>query len=264
MTTAYPGTQAIVRVLQLLKLFGQDQAEWSLNELVQHTNLNKTTVFRMLTALESEGLIERNERGDYRLGIVTAILGSRALYSNTLSKVARPFLADLAHQSSERVTLETPTLNANGSYSMLILEVFESQYLIQIQQAIGTRLPLHATSTGKAILAFMSADERNAALQTPLAALTEQTVVECCKLEQELENIRRQGYALAIGELEIGLMAAGAPIFDAAGKPIAAVSLESVEPRVNVTQLHELGAAVAETAQKISLRLGHRLTRSLL
>ena len=92
---SYPGTQAVHRAVQLLKLFGVRQGEWTLAELVEETQLNKTTVFRILSALESEGLLERTERNNYQLGPEMVALGTWAIEQNSLIKVAEPPLKEL-------------------------------------------------------------------------------------------------------------------------------------------------------------------------
>jgi len=258
MTTSYSGTQSVVRVLRLLKLFSGDKNEWSLNELVDAAELNKSTVFRMLTALESEGLLERTQHGDYKLGPEVVALGGRAMLHNDLIQVARPVLEDLVEQTGERTTLEQLVTNPDGSYSMLVLVEIQGKYLISINQYTGSRLPMHATSTGKAILAFMTEEERDIALQQHFDILTEKTVVDSKKLDAELTTIRSRGYAIAVGELEVGLMAAGTVIHSYSGEPVASISIEGPDSRISEERLHELAKKLVEAAAVISARLGYR------
>ena len=145
MTTpsSYPGTQAVHRAVRLLKLFGIRQTEWTLSELVEETQLNKTTVFRILSALESEGLLERTERNNYQLGPEMVALGGWAIEQNSLVKVAELPLKDLVNRLNERVTLEQPIVNSDGSYAMLGLTAIRSNHRITVSQIYGTRLPIH-------------------------------------------------------------------------------------------------------------------------
>lgn len=258
MTTSYSGTQSVVRALRLLKLFGGDKAEWSLNELVDAAGLNKSTVFRMLTALESEGLLERTQHGDYQLGPEIVALGGRAMLNNDLIQVARPILEDLVEATGERTTLEQLVTNPDGSYSMLVLAEIQGKFLISINQYTGSRLPLHATSTGKAMLAFMPEEERDIALQQSFDTLTAKTIVNTKKLDAELQRIREQGYATAVGELEVGLMAAGTVVYNYGGDPIASISIEGPDSRISEERLHELARELVEAARVISTRLGYR------
>ncbi|MEM7134264.1 MAG: IclR family transcriptional regulator [Chloroflexota bacterium] len=258
MTQSYPGTQSVVRAIRLLKLFGGERSEWTLNELVESVNLNKTTVFRMLTALESEGLIERTESNTYRFGPEMVALGGQAMRHNTLHQVASPLLEALVERTGERTTLEQLIINPDQSYAMLVLVEIQGKHLISINQFIGSRLPMHATSTGKALLAFLPDEERELVLQQKFDPLTSKTLVDTASLRRQLETFRQQGYATAISELETGLMAAGTPIWDHSGKPIAAISIEGPESRIDVERLNQLGGELIETAKEISFRLGYR------
>ena len=258
MSTSYTGTQSVVRVLRLLKLFNGEQREWTLNELVEASQLNKTTVFRMLTALESEKMIERTVQGNYQLGIEMIALGGRAVRDNDLRTVAQPILESLVEQINERMTLEQLIMETDGCYAMMITHEVNSNYLIRINQEIGARLPLHATSTGKAMLAFMPEEDREIALQQRFGAFTEKTMIDPQKLAAELNTIRQRGYATAIGELEQGLMAAGTPIFNYAGEPVAAISVEGPDMRIDERKLHDLASKMLVAAAEISARLGYR------
>ena len=247
-----------MRAIRLLKTFAERQREWSLKELVESSGLNKTTVFRLLSALESEGLLERSEQNHYRLGPEMIALGGWAIQHNDLLLTAEPILRRFGASINERVTLEQPVINPDGSRSMLMLTQIKSSHLINIDQIYGTRLPIHATSTGKAYLAFLPADEQREILQGRLEKITETTITEAERLLGELSEIRQLGYATAIGELEDGLMAAGTPIFDHTGRPVAAISVEGPENRIDRERLHLLAVQLKKTAYEISARFGYK------
>jgi DNA-binding IclR family transcriptional regulator len=258
MSESYPGTQSLLRAIRLLKLFGGEQAVWSLNELVRATELNKTTVFRMLTALESEGLVARTPNGHYQLGVEMVALGGRAMLHNPLRQVAQPLLERLVNETGERTTLEQPVINPDGTYAMLVLIEIQGRHLISINQFIGSRLPMHATSTGKAYLASMAEEERTRVLQQHFACLTQNTITNVAQLQDEFAQIRARGYAIALGELEVGLMAAGTVVRNHTGAPVATVSIEGPDTRINESKLHELGREIVKVAEEISFRLGYR------
>lgn len=258
MRTSYSGTQSVVRAIRLLKLFGGSQAIWSLTEIVEAAGLNKTTVFRMLTALESEGLLERAENGSYKLGTEMVALGGRALHTNSLRQLAQPVLEELVALTGERTTLEVPVTNPDGTLAMLMMAEIQGKHLISINQYVGSRLPIHATSTGKALLAFMSDEERDIVLQQQLTPLTRRTIVNRANLMKELALIRERGYAVAMGELEIGLMAAGTPVYNYEGQPTATISIEGPLSRIDEDRLHALGQELMRSAEIISHRLGYR------
>lgn len=258
MPNHYPGTQSLIRGIRLLKLLGGRQALWSLNELVQEAGLNKTTVFRMMTALENEGLVERTQNGTYQLGVEMVALGGRAMSLYPLRQVALPLLERLVEETGERSTLETPVVEANGNHAMLVLAEIPGKHLISVNQVMGSRLPVHATSTGKAYLAHLGEEKREAVLQQHFEAVTCQTITSSKELRGELEGVRRRGYATAISELEIGLMAVGSVVRNYCGSPVATISIEGPDSRINETRLHELGQRLVAVAAQISLRLGYR------
>jgi DNA-binding IclR family transcriptional regulator len=249
----------VVRALRVLKLFDSKQAEWSLNELLEVAGLNKTTLFRLLSALEAEGLLQRSASGNYRLGAEMIALGGRAMRHNPLREVARSLMQELAEHTKERVTLEMLVSNRDDTHAMLVLDEVKSSHLLGINQFIGSRLPIHATSTGKIVLAFLPEEELDVVLQQEFPALTGQTLTNEGALRSMLSVYCEQGYATAMSELEIGLMATAAPIFNYTGEPIAALSIVGPSIRVDEARLHQLGQEVRAAAATISYQLGYRV-----
>lgn len=250
----YPGTQAVLRALALLKAFTDEQPELGLAELARLVDLNKTTTYRLLTALESEGLITRNPATEsYRLGSEMIALGGRALRANDLRAVSRPELEALADTLGESITLETRV-----DSEVLILDEVPGSHLVSPHQSIGTRWPVHATSTGKVLLAYLPPDSQEAILEQPLVQLTDETVVDPKKLQDELDHIREQGYAVVHQELEIGFTAIGAPIWDHNADVIAALSVNGPTARLTPERVPEVVKLVQAAAARISERLGYR------
>lgn len=258
MKESYPGAQAVVRSLRLLKLFREQRSAWTLADIVQRIELNKTTVFRLLSALESEGFVEKSENGTYCLGPEMVALGGRAMMTNNLRQVAQPILAQLVENTGERATLEQPMRDVDGQTAMVIALEIQGKHLISINHYVGSRVPLHATSTGKALLAFTPKAERAALLPPLLKPFTPQTNTDVAQLEIEFNQIREQGYAVAIGELEAGLLAVGAPIKNYTGQPVAAISIEGPDTRLDEDRLHQLAPLVKQASREISYRLGYR------
>lgn len=255
---AIPGAQSILRGIQLLKAFDDRQPEWSLTELVDETGLNKTTVFRLLAALESEGLVRKSAEGAYRLGSEMIALGGRAMRANQLRTAAYEPLRALARETGETTTLEIIRPDTRGRPTTLVIDETLGRYRVGINQYIGSRLPIHATSTGKAMLAYSSPDVVKEVIRWKLPALTDQTIHRAKTLRQALEQIRSCGFALAAGELEGGVMAAAAPIFDHMNQVQAAVSVVGPSIRVDHAKLHEFGLLVKATTEEISRDLGWR------
>lgn len=248
----YSGTQAVLRAIALLKTFSDTQPEWSLNQLARAARLNKTTAYRLLSALESERLVTRNSAtGAYRLGPEAIALGGRALRSNDLRFASQGELEDLAQRVGEAASLEILV----GSQVMILAEV-PSSYLVATWQSVGTRFPAHATSTGKLLLAYLGEPERAKILQPPLARLTDKTITDLDELEQQLAQVRAQGFATAEGEMEPGYVAVSAPVHNHEGQVVAAVSIGGPDIRLYPQRLPEVIALVKATAERISSRLG--------
>ena len=248
----YPGTQAVLRALILLKSFTDEQPVLSLAELAQGADLNKTTTYRLLTALESEGMVTRNDDSDaYRLGPEAIALGGRAMRANNLRAVSRPELETLAQQTRETATLEV-LLDGN----VLTLDEVSTGYLVGAAQSVGTHWPLYATSTGKVLLAYLPTDKLNELLHFPLTPFTANTITTAQTLSRELERIRACGYAIANQELEVGFVAIGAPVRNHNGQVVAAISVGGPEARLAEDKQLEVAELVRQAAGRVSARLG--------
>ena len=143
------GTQAVVRALKILRAFSDMRPEWSLADLSRELGLSKPTAFRLLLALEHEGLVLREDvAGPYRLGPSAIELGARAQRANNVSTAARAELETLT-----RTTGETSSVEVLVDDETLILDEVQGGHLIGTSPSVGTRWPAHATSTGKVLLA---------------------------------------------------------------------------------------------------------------
>ncbi|MCP5094246.1 MAG: IclR family transcriptional regulator [Chloroflexi bacterium] len=257
-TKPYPGTQAVLRAMTLLKVFTDEKPEWGLSDLARSANLNKTTTYRLLTALESEGMIMRGRNADtYMLGPEVVVLGGRALRANDLRSVARPHLVHLAE-----ITGETATLEILMADEVLIIDEVIGEHLMNSTQSLGTRWPLYATSTGLVMLAHFAPEKLDAVLQRPLPAITPKTITDPTILRQELNATRQRGYSIADETLEIGLVVVGAIVRNHDGRIVAAISLGAPAIRFTPDRVPEMGKLVCDTAVQISAQLGYKPTNS--
>ncbi|HLU05666.1 MAG TPA: IclR family transcriptional regulator [Woeseiaceae bacterium] len=240
------GAQAALRAIRLLKLFTPERPEMSLSELSRGSGLNKTTTHRLLRALQSESLIERNAvTSAYSLGPGLMALGVQALSSSDLRRRVRPLLKALAKSSGETATLEVPIGD-----SMLILDEVAGTHVVGAVGNVGTRWPLHATSTGKAFLAF--ADNGLDRLGDPLKALTARTLVNKEDFQPQLIEIRRRGYAMCVDELEEGYAAVATIIRGALGDVQGTLCIGGPTQRLNAARRAELGASLCEAALRLT------------
>jgi DNA-binding IclR family transcriptional regulator len=246
----YPGAQAVARAIAVLKAFTDSNPQLTLAEITRATRLNRATAYRLLAALEKEGLVARDKESEaYRLGPEAITLGARALRANDLRSVSRAELETLAQETCETATLE---VLADGE--VLILDEVHGHHLVGSAPSIGTRWPAHATSTGKVLLAHVP----EAALPRSLPQLTEKTITKPGTLRRELACIREQGYATNVAELEAGYNAVSAPVRDHEGKVVAAISVGGPDARLTPRRIEEIARMIQDAAGRISQRLGYR------
>ena len=247
-TKAPEGTQAVIRAVGLLKAFTRERPEQGLAELSESMGLTKTTTHRLLSALVSEGLVARNPATKaFRLGPAILALGSLALISNSLRAVVEPELRMLAERTGEAATLDVPLEG-----KMLILAEVSSRHLVTVAAELGTRFPMHATSTGKAYLAALSEDQRKALVDSPLSRHTPSTITKVRELKRELELIRERGYATAHEELEEGASAVGVVLRNAQGTPLGGISLIGPSSRFTSERVPPLAQELVTLATRLA------------
>jgi len=240
------GAQAALRAIRLLKVFTIQQPEMSLAELSEASGLNKTTTHRLLRALQSESLIERNPAtSQYSLGAGLMALGVQALASSDLRRRVRPMLKTLARESGETATLEVPV---DGS--MLILDEVTGRHVVGAAGNVGTIWPLHATSSGKAYMAFE--EDGISELADELFPLTPRTLTSKEMIQPQLFDIRRRGYAVTVGELEEGFTAIATVIRGALGNVQGTISICGPSTRFSPTRCAELGVSLCHAAARLS------------
>ena len=240
------GAQAALRAIRLLKLFTSERPEMSLAEISRASGLNKTTTHRLLRALQSESLIDRNPATTaYSLGAGLMALGVQALASSDLRRRVRPVLRLLARETGETATLEVPFED-----SMLILDEVAGNHVVGSAGHIGTRWPIHATSTGKAWLAFDESGQER--LMDVLKPLTGSTLTDPAVLQLQLVEIRRRGYAVTIDEVEDGFTAVATIIRGVLGDVQGALSVGGPTQRLNAVRRAELGVKLCRAAQRLS------------
>jgi DNA-binding IclR family transcriptional regulator len=244
------GTQAVVRAIRLLKAFSHRRPAMTLAELSASGDLSKSTAHRLLAALESESLVARDPSGWYSLGPAAISLGTRALLSNDLRVVVQPSLKSLATETGETATLEILS-----EKRVLIIGEVSSPHLVCATPEIGTRWPLHATSTGKALLANLSQERCNELLELPLARLTNATITDPVELARELEEVRSRGFATADEELEDGAAAVAAVLCDPLGEAVGAISVGGPVSRMTKRKLVSVGRTLRQLAHDLSRQL---------
>ncbi len=247
------GLQSVDRALQILDILAR-RGGAGVSELAEEMNIHKSTAFRLLSALEGRGMVQQSiNRGKYQIGVGVLRLASSMSRRMSIVQQARPTLERLADELAETVNLA----------------VRRSKYAVNIDQAmgpsplathdwIGNLTPLHATASGKVLVACLSPDERDLVLGPgPLPRHTTATIVDRDRLDAELEQVSTTGLATTHGELEVGLNAVAVAVRDYRDEVVGSVSVSGPALRFEPNQSAEIGAALLAAGAEISARLGH-------
>jgi DNA-binding IclR family transcriptional regulator len=213
--------------------------------------MTRPTAFRLLLSLEQTGFVDRVDNR-YMLGWQMARLGRLAdPYAGAVARI-QPILDDYAGRLNETLTF---VMVRGESDHEVIAEASGSRYLTS-NQYLGGTYPLHASATGKLILAELSDDKIAAVLPKKLDSYTTRTLTSRDTLLEELRRIREQGYAVIEDELEEGLFAAGCPVRDPAGVLVGILTVNGPTQRLKTDQLpetiDELRRAAAEVAKALA------------
>jgi DNA-binding IclR family transcriptional regulator len=247
------GVQSVDRALMVLEILARD-GHAGVSEIADEMGIHKSTVSRLLGSLVSREMVHQNsERGKYQLGFGILRLASSIPGRLSLVREARPVLESLAEEFKETVNLA----------------VLRSNYAVNVDQAmgpstlatydwVGSLTPLHATSSGKVLLAALSADERDRVLkETGLPARTPRTITNRNKLETQLLDVARDGYGVVREEFEIGLNSMSVPVYNHVGAVIGAVSISGPAFRFDPETAPGLVEALKQAGLQISAKMGY-------
>jgi DNA-binding IclR family transcriptional regulator len=264
-TTANPAprpksmVQAIERAAEILEILGRSPQGLSIGEIAARSGLAKGTAHRLLASLAHFDFV-RQDGGTrhYQLGFKLVELGNRLLNQIDLRDGARPFLIALAEEVQETVHLVVRDRDEALYIDKVALHPKRSG--LQMVSHIGSRTALHSSAVGKILLAALPEEDLADFLaRRGLARQTDKTITDGVKLERHLDDVRRQGFAIDDEENEKGIRCIGAPIRDADGKVVAAVSVSGPTARVTKARVSQaLHRQVCAAALNISRQLGFR------
>jgi DNA-binding IclR family transcriptional regulator len=252
-----PGVRSVERAVTILDLLAQ--TGWRTGaEVARELHVHRSTALRLLGTLERHALVERDQKSaKYRLGPRLPQLASVVTGESDLRAVARPVCEGLAGALGETVTLDVlvageivPIEQATGSTSVVSVNW------------LGRHTPAHCTASGKVILAFGPEAARRRLFARPLERSTPHTITDPDELETQLEATRQAGFARTYEELEVGLDAIAAPVYDAGGDVVAAVDVSGPAHRLRAEDRPELVRLTLEAAADLSRRLGYRGRRA--
>ena len=253
--TADGGHRAANRVVDILELLAARPDGLALRDVSAQLEAPKSSLLPLLRALTARGYLAQGRAGEYRLGPSALDLGAAAPAQRELADVTRPAALDLMRRTGETVFVGTLS---HDRRSIVYVDKVESDHVIRYAGGVGDRRPLHATSSGKAILAFLSVEEREEILTLlSLSRHTERTVTTVSALRASLDEIRRAGVCVTVDELVPGASGIAAPVFDRYGRVAGACAIGGPTDRVR-PRLRPLATEVKATARALSARLGHR------
>ncbi|WP_227935606.1 IclR family transcriptional regulator [Alkalihalobacillus deserti] len=246
--------KSVDRALQLIQLVSQNKEGRGVTELASHLELNKSSIFKLLSTLVSHGYIEQDQvTKKYRLGYKYLELSSILLESIDLRAEAKPYLEEL-----ETLTNEVIHLVVYDQGEVIYIEKLEGSETLRTHSKVGRRAPMHCTSVGKVILSHLPEYEVLAIIDKyGLPRHTENTITDKEQFLLELHKIKQQGYGVEREENETGITCMATPIFDNRGKIAAAVSISGPSTRLTNERIESLSSVIIGVGSKISRRLGY-------
>ncbi len=247
--------KSIEKCFKVLGCFYDSNRTLSLDEIVEHTGYKKTSCFRILkTMLNLEILEQDSKKKDYQFGSRLVLIGLAALKSMSLHKISLPILQKLRDECRETVNLSI----LNGK-EILYVERLMSNYIVNLNVNVGDRLPINCTSMGKAILAFLPENKTEKILDEPnFVSKTKKSITDITTFKKELSKIKIKGYAINDEELEKGLRAVAAPIFNHTGEVVAATNIVWTTARHSSRKVFEIFTPkIISAAAQISSLLGY-------
>ncbi|MFM1654632.1 IclR family transcriptional regulator [Brevibacillus sp. B_LB10_24] len=247
--------QSVDRALKILDILASKREGCGVTEISKEMDLNKTSVYRMLSTFVKHGYVEQDAGTErYKLGYKVLELSSSLLDSIDLRTEAKMYLEELSQFTNEVIHL---VVYDRGE--VVYIEKLEGNETLRMHSKVGSRAPMHCTSVGKVILAYLPPSEVSKILEDhALEPHTIYTITDKETLYQQLNQIRTQGYALDLEENELSISCISAPIFDRTGKVAAAVSVSGPTTRMTMEKFDQLKDVMISIGKKISARLGYR------
>jgi DNA-binding IclR family transcriptional regulator len=251
-TDGQAGVQSVDRAITVLEILARE-GHAGVSDIATEIGVHKSTAFRLLAALEERDLVEQNtERGKYQLAFGILRLASAIPTRIDMVRQAQPVLDALALQLDETINLAV--LRENFAVNV---QQARSSAAVASQNWVGQLTPLHATSSGKILLANLPDKQRDAILdKAGLPSLTPSTITSRKKLLDQLAEVRASGFATAVEELEVGLNAAAVPIRDHTGAVVGALSASGPAFRFSEARMADAEEALRAAGDRISYRMG--------
>ncbi len=247
------GVQSLTRGLTLLEKLAETEGGITLTEISQRASLPPSTAHRLLNTLADMGFVyQSKEDGLWYVGLKTYRVGCAFVSNRDFAGESHAYLRKLMEASGETANLSI----LDGTYACFIGQV-QCHEVMRMLVRLGSRIPAHASGSGKAMLSALPEDELAIVLRdSELIELTAKTITNPDKLRMQFATIRARGYSYDDEENAMGLRCVAAPIYDEFAEPLGAISLAGPIARLTDERILKLGPLVAHTAREITEKLG--------
>lgn len=239
--------------MQVLHLFSNKDPQLTLTAIAERLGMHKSIASRLVSSLCEWRMLERDPVTKHvRLGMGAWQLGMLVANQNVLYRIALPVLGDLAER-----TRHSAHVSILDQDKMLVVATVQSPEALRVTLQVGDHRPLHATASGKLMLAHMSEELRSQILENHgLPRLTRTTITSAADLETGLAQVRRAGVAWNDGESVAGVGGVAAGVFDSTGAMLGAISSVFPQTLVPASQRSALAQEVRKSAAELSAKLG--------
>jgi IclR family transcriptional regulator, acetate operon repressor len=247
--------QSLTRGLTILERLAEVDGGMSLTDIAARVGLPASTAHRLLATLEQQGFVTQSgDLGLWYVGLKAFRVGSAFVSNRDFVGESHPYMRRLMEQSGE-----TANLAIMDAREVVFIAQVQCHEVMRMSVRLGSRLAVHASGSGKAILAGLPLSVLDRFLaEQPLSSLTTHTIVDVKRLHEDLALIRRRGYSYDDEEVAAGLRCVAAAIYDEFAEPLGAISLAGPAARIGDGSLARLGGLVRATAREITVRLGGR------
>jgi len=250
----------LIRGLNVVSAIAESKTPLRFADLQSSLEVPKATLHRLLSSLQLEGMVRFDESSQaYRVGYRLLELANMAWKQSDVRDLAYPFMLDLAEVSGESVQLAV-LVDSNAVY----LSQVESEQSIRYTVSVGDKSPAYCSGVGKAILAMLPTEQRESLIESiEFKRYTQQTIISPVLLNRQLNEIRKNGFAVDNEEHQHGVCCVASAIVDSLGMPVAAISVTAPTFRVTDSNFQDWGRRVAKASAAIAQRLQPETTLSV-
>jgi DNA-binding IclR family transcriptional regulator len=237
---------SVARAVAVIDVLAAHPQGLGVNEVARQIGVNASTTSRLLATLERGGILQREPRGPYKLGLRLVALADAVLDGLDVRDLGRPVLRSLVDGTGETATLSVP-----GAGEAVTIDFIAGDAGVVGVARLGRRSVGHATATGKVVLAYADAPPARS-----LRAYTDKTITDRKELERELEQVRARGFAEAVGERDPDLVAVAVPVFDRSGSLVTILGVQGPLGRFTAARRKELLPVLREHGETLTRALG--------